>query len=360
MRIALPSIWFHRGQTVVTQTLARALRELGHEVFIHGRMGGVYGLPKQEPVRWGWEPVTYWPEYDLKPTLGAFIAKLHEQLIDIVLFNEEYDWELVAAIKEEGFRIATYLDYLHKDWLGPNSPLKLYDLIFCSTKRSYLLMPDKNRRYIGWGIPEDSVIQRTIDQRSYLFFENIGWMGINDRKGLGTLLECYKGLLKDYPQLAGSLLIQAQIEIDTDQRRHLFCGIDVMSGCMNQPGLYHMAEVYCYPAILDGLGLSLLEAIASGCAVICPDAPPWNEFVEHERNGLLVPITHERQREDGIAFPEVFVDQDAWVEAMERLAMDSGLRRKLAAGSLDIWKERLDWADFVGRIEGAVEGGPRP
>ena len=356
MRIVIPSIWFFRGQTVVTQTLARALRELGHEVFIHARMGGVYGIAKQERVRWGWGPVTYWPEYDLKPTLGAFIAKLHEQRIDLVLFNEEYDWELVAAIKEEGFRIATYLDYLHKDWLGINSPLTLYDLILCSTKRSYLLMPEINRRYICWGIHEDTLIQHPPEHRPYLFFENAGWLGINDRKGLGTLLECYQQLLKKKPALSGSLLVHTQVEIDAEKGTVLLQGVDIILGSMNPPGLYHMAEVYCYPAILDGLGLSLLEAIASGCAVICPDAPPWNEFVEHERNGLLVPITYKRQRGDGIAFPEVFVDQDAWVEGMERLAMDQGLRRKLAAGSLDIWKERLDWADFVGRIANAMEG----
>ena len=311
-------------------------------------------MPKQERQHWGWETATCWPEYDLKAHLSEFLNTLQDQKIDLVLFNEEYDWDLIRAVGKAGFGVTTYLDYLHKSW--DRSLLISYDLILCSTKRSYLLMPEINRSYIGWGIFEDTVIQHPPEHRPYLFFENAGWLGINDRKGLGTLLECYQQLLKKKPALSGSLLVHTQVEIDAEKNPTLLQGVDIMSGSMNQPGLYHMAQVYCYPAILDGLGLSLLEAIASGCAVICPDAPPWNEFVEHERNGLLVPITHERQREDGIAFPEVFVDKNAWVGAMERLAMDSGLRRKLAAGSLDIWKERLGWADFMGRIAGALEG----
>ena len=286
----------------------------------------------------------------------SFVKALKDQRIDLVLFNEEYDWDLVAMIKADGFQVATYLDYLHSDWLRPPNPLDMYDAILCSTNRSWYLMPDNNRYYIGWGIPEDSVIQRPLDQRPYLFFENAGWLGINDRKGLGTLLECYEGLLKDYPQLAGSLLVQTQVEMDAEKNASLLRGVDVMSGSMNQPGLYHMAQVYCYPAILDGLGLSLLEAISSGCAVICPDAPPWNEFVDHEVNGLLIPITHQREREDGISFPEVFIDKEKFKKAMERLAFDEGLRLELSKGSNSKLQTTLSWERFVTRIGWALEG----
>ena len=357
MRIAIPTIWFHRGQSVVSQTLARALRELGHEVFIHARMGAVYGKNKQEKGRWGWGEATIWPEYDLKPHLPALIARLHEQGVEKVLFNEEYDWELVAAIKEAGFRVATYLDYLHKDWLKTPSPLLLYDAILCSTHRAYEMMPEGSHAYyIGWGIPKDSIVDRSIFICPYLFFENAGWLGINDRKGLRTLLECYQNLLKFHPELYGSLLIHAQVRIDPEKNRALTGGVDLMFGSMNQPGLYHMAQIYCYPAILDGLGLSLLEAIASGCAVICPDAPPWNEFVKHEVNGLLVPIAGRREREDGIAFPEVFVDKPAFTAAMEQLANDKGLRGVFMERNQ--WNElgQLGWGDFKDRIKDALEG----
>ena len=352
MRVAMPTIWYHRGQTVVSQTLARALRELGHEVFIHARMGGVYGLPKQERQRWGWEEATCWPEYDLHLYLPALIAELRKQRVDLVLFNEEYDWDLVVAIKDKGFRVATYLDYLHKDW--SREMMLCYDAILCSTRRSFDLMPASNRHYVGWGIHEESVISGSGRKRPYLFFENAGWLGINDRKGLGTLLQCYQALIKKQPDLFGSLLIHAQVELDREENKALLCGVDVMSGSMNQPGLYHMAQVYCYPAILDGLGLSLLEAIASGCAAICPDASPWNEFVEHERNGLLVPIASERQREDGIAFPEVFVDKNAWVAAMERMANDAELRNQLMAEAYRMNLEILGWANFKERIGRAL------
>jgi adenosylcobinamide amidohydrolase len=111
-------------------------------VFVHARKGAVYNIPKQEKRRYGWgnDRVTYWDDYDLKKYLPSLLRTLKVQEIDVVLFNEEYDWELVKAIKEEGFRVVAYLDYLHNSWLKEPSPLLLYDAIFFSTIRCYWLV----------------------------------------------------------------------------------------------------------------------------------------------------------------------------------------------------------------------------
>ncbi len=376
----MPTIYFHRGQTVVTQTLKKALEELGHDCFIHARMGAVYGINQQEKNRYGWGEATYWDDYDLKKNMGQFLNILKNQEIDLVLFNEEYDWELVGKVKESGFKVATYLDYLHKSWLPGQeskaeayptgqkverpsfcaegeSPLSIYDLILCSTKRSYEMMPSEAKsQFIGWGIDEKELVQFPWKERPYLFFFNAGWLGINDRKGLGTLLGVYQKLLEKYPELRGSLLIQTQIGFDTKKQPELFDGVDIMQGSMCRPGLYHMAKVYCYPAKLDSLGLSLLEAIASGMAIICPDAPPWNEFVTHTRNGFLLPVSARRDREDGIAFPEVLVSENGLFEAMERLYVEQEeLTERMSGASYAVWLTQLNWNGFKERIRSALE-----
>ena len=363
MRIALPTIWFHRGQTEVTKTFRKIFEELGHEVFIHARTGGIGNQPKLEFNRYGWigEKMSYYNQYELKTIhsdgsiSSEFLENIKEQEIDLVFFNEEYDWALVGLVKSQGFKVVTYLDYLHKDWLVKPSPLGIYDLVVCSTKRAYEMVKTFcNVKWVGWGIDLDNVrVDYSWEKRSYVFFENVGWAGINDRKGVETLLNIYKGFLERNREAFGSLLLHSQIGLDFIGAGR--DGVDIMTGSMNLPGLYHMAQVYCYPAKLDGLGLSVLEAMANGLAVICPDAPPWNEFVEEGTNGRLVPIIESREREDGIVFREVFIDQQKFLEAMIELYWDEDKRYRMGQNSLKIVEDKLNWSKFKERIKGGLE-----
>ena len=356
MRIALPTIWFHRGQTEVTKTFKKVFEELGHEVFIHARMGGIGNQPKLEFRRRGWhdENIWYYNYYDLKK--AEFLEKIKQQKIDLVFFNEEYDWELVKMVKKIGIKVASYLDYLHKDWLKKPSPLEIYDLILCSTRRAFNMVENLClAKWIGWGMKEENKVISV--KKPYVFFENVGWGGINDRKGINTLLSVYKLFLKKHPEAFGSLLIHCQMYFNPDEgnaNKEDFDGVDVICGSMNLPGLYHMGEVYCYPAKLDGLGLSLLEAINNGLAIICPDYPPWNEFVEDQYNGILVPIVEEREREDGIAFREVFVDTQKFLEAMEELYLDKEKRSLFRSNSLYYSTRVLNWRLFKDKIVEAL------
>ena len=89
--------------------------------------------------------------------------------------------------------------------------------------------------------------------------------------------------------------------------------------CPYPPGPYALGRVYVYPAKLDGLGLSLPEALTCGLPAVVPDAPPWNEFVTEGVNGWLVPIARRRAREDGIAFPETIVSVEGLVAVLRRV-----------------------------------------
>ncbi len=55
--------------------------------------------------------------------------------------------------------------------------------------------------------------------------------------------------------------------------------IEVIERSVSAPGLYHLGDVYVYPTYLEGIGLTIAEAISSGLPVIVPDAAPMNEFV---------------------------------------------------------------------------------
>jgi len=74
------------------------------------------------------------------------------------------------------------------------------------------------------------------------------------------------------------------------------------------------ADIFCLPSYREGLPKVLLEAGASGCAIITTDVPGCRQVVTHMQTGLLVP-------------PK---DAASLAEAIRTLAGDRSLRLRLA------------------------------
>jgi len=53
--------------------------------------------------------------------------------------------------------------------------------------------------------------------------------------------------------------------------------------------LYNICSIYVQPSYSEGFGLPILEAFKFNKPVIATDAPPFNEIIKHNKNGLLVP-----------------------------------------------------------------------
>jgi glycosyltransferase involved in cell wall biosynthesis len=77
---------------------------------------------------------------------------------------------------------------------------------------------------------------------------------------------------------------------------------------------YAWADVFCLPSMMEGLPIVLMEAMARGVPVVATDITAVGELVQEGRSGLLVPPG----RADAIA------------DALERLALDPDLRRRLS------------------------------
>jgi glycosyltransferase involved in cell wall biosynthesis len=96
--------------------------------------------------------------------------------------------------------------------------------------------------------------------------------------------------------------------------------------------LMQLADVFVFPSLFEGLGVSLVEAAGLGRPVVASDVGPIPEVVEHERSGLLVP-----PRDPG-ALATAIVDLAARPEraralgeaARQRVATEFGLERMLA------------------------------
>jgi len=53
--------------------------------------------------------------------------------------------------------------------------------------------------------------------------------------------------------------------------------------------LYNICNIYVQPSYSEGFGLPILEAFKFNKPVIAVDAPPFNEIIKQNRNGILVP-----------------------------------------------------------------------
>ena len=78
-------------------------------------------------------------------------------------------------------------------------------------------------------------------------------------------------------------------------------------------GYYAHASVYACPATLGSFGITLLEAMACGSAIVCYDTPGFRTVVEHERQALMMPPG----------------DVDAFADALARLLDDADLRARM-------------------------------
>ncbi|OIS91135.1 hypothetical protein BLA27_23285 [Brucella cytisi] len=100
-------------------------------------------------------------------------------------------------------------------------------------------------------------------------------------------------------------------EIDDWQRSNV---IEWQGRSNNMADTILQADIFCLPSYREGLPKALLEAGASGCAIITTDVPGCRQVVTHMETGLLVP-------------PK---DVASLAEAIRALAADRNLRLKLA------------------------------
>lgn len=354
-RIGMVSIWFHRGQSEVSRTLRQALIDNGHEVFIFGRMGGIYSEPKQErdDPYWQLPNIEFYDDYAI-PTKVLMQWALTNKL-DAVVFNEEYDFGLPQAIRALRKKTIHYVDFIHPDWkLGLRQH---YHQLWSATHRTTKLLADyglaDTTRHIAWGL-HPSIAYLGDQTPAYDFFHNAGWLGINFRKGTDLVIQAFDKLTG--PRGRYSLLVHAQVPSQMlSSIESLALGMLMERGLtwrhetVPSPGLYHLGRVVVQPSRLEGLGLTIPEAMYQGRAVITTDAPPMNEFVTAPH---LVPIASTNLRADGLSFPECVADVDLLAERMQASLHDYqgyGLNNFSAAQRL------FAWSAFCDRIKDSLE-----
>lgn len=118
--------------------------------------------------------------------------------------------------------------------------------------------------------------------------------------------------------------------------------------------LYAHARVFCCPSIYEPFGIINLEAMACGTPVVASAVGGIVEVVEHERSGLLVRFPQQAESPFEPLDPEQFARDLA--AAINRVAADEDLRRRLAEGGLKRAREVYSWRSVAAQVHDLYRG----
>jgi glycosyltransferase involved in cell wall biosynthesis len=256
----------------------------------------------------------------------------------MIIFNEQWDWvTVVLARRHLPVILGSYIDYYKADTVRF---FDLFDFLLCNTDRHYgVFRHHRAALHVPWGTDTELFCGdgRPVGTSAPVFFHSAGMNPI--RKGTLPAVQAFAALPGD-----SRFVLHLQRPLDRFPELAAACRADPRIRVINEtvpaPGLYHLGDVYVYPTILEGIGLTIAEALACGLPVIATDCPPMNEFVVHGENGFLVRPFEYRGRSDGyywatshcrpegiLAGMRHYVDNIGRLDELKRAARDSAVRR---------------------------------
>ena len=340
--IGVVTVWGERGAGYVSKQYVDSLLN-SFNVYIYNRP-----FSKNDNSFWYTDyNVTNTTFYPLSvPTAiekRHFLKWIREKNIEILFFNEQHWLEPVFWAKEIGIICGSYIDYYTEDTIPF---FKIYDFLICNTKRHYSVFKwHPNVFYLPWGTNVELFRNNSnslVSKDKVTFFHSAGVSP--ERKGT---LEALRAVLS---VKEASLIIHSQIdlinfsqemkeainELQSEER------LTIINKTITAPGLYHLGDVYLYPSRLDGIGLTLIEALSCGLPVITPDVPPMNEFGDDTCSKRVKAIEY-TCRADGYYWPLCRLDQQALNEAVNFFAQNNNNLTNYKIAAREYALKFLDW-----------------
>ncbi|MDB4540237.1 glycosyltransferase family 4 protein [bacterium] len=343
MRIGIVTAWFERGAAYVSKQLRDSLAS-EHDVYIYARGGEAFA--KDDP-NWDHEYVT-WGKQPLVTEITAVHIKhfknwIRRKNLDIVIFNEQRWWRAVLAAREAGVRTGSYVDFYTQE---TKPCFDAYDFLICNTQRHTSVFKEHSQViFVPWGTDTATYKPaRTSPPQKLRFFHSAGMNP--HRKGTDIVLKAFSDLASDKAEL----IIHSQKDIAAcfPHLNNLIKGLKankqltIVERTVTAPGLYHLGDVYVYPSRLDGIGLTLPEAISCGLPVIATDEAPMNEFF-NSGFGVPIPVTSRTPRDDGYYWPEVEPCVDSTTRAMQQYIEMGDVVLKQSRSARNHAVTKLDW-----------------
>ena len=175
-----------------------------------------------------------------------------------------------------------------------------------------------------------------------------------DRKGVRYLADAFVALAHRSPEvqltIAGCIIPEGQVKayFPAETRNRIsvlpFLARDAM------PALYASHDIFVFPSLVEGMPLTLLEAMAGAMPVVTTNTCGMSDLIDNEVNGLLVPAA----------------DAQELATAVNRLSNSPEMRRALGLHAQECAR-RYTW-DLIARqleqvfhlaVDSRPDAGPR-
>ena len=260
--------------------------------------------------------------------------------------------------------------------LASGYPLDACDAILCTSRAAQevvgRLCPSVERPVIPLGIfperlgPGDPALASRLPNRPIVLVH--GRINLSDKMDLVGLIEHWPTVVarsRRQPILVISGASDDASTLEIYRQRAASCGAsdDLLLlpniTAAERATLLARAEIFCSPSdnLQETFGLSLLEAMASGCAIVAADWSGYRDLVEPGQQGYLVPtlwgsasrtasalgpLVPEQLRSLWMA-QQVVVDLDGLTERLVELLSNPGLREQMAASGRRRVAEAFHW-----------------
>jgi 1,2-diacylglycerol 3-alpha-glucosyltransferase len=353
MNIGIVTVWGERGASVVSKAYIEALQD-DHEISIYSR-GGESSIRYEQSEMNVWQGKKSYIPITTHIDKADFIKWLTSNEIDLVLFNEQHWFKPLLWLKELGIKSLSYIDYYTEETM----PLfDLYDGLICNTKRHFKAFQNHhNVMHLPWGLNngEYTLADNISNKSKTCFFHSCGMNPL--RKGTDLLLKAAVQLSGDF-----ELIIHSQKDLFIFYKNDLEVinclnkleknnKLKLITKTVSSPGLYHLANVYVYPCRLDGLGLTVPEAISSGLPTIVPNAEPMNEFISPACSTISIDRFY--CRKDGYYWPQQLCDIEDLAKNMQHytdldnMTEKMKIARKHAVDKLNWQKNSQGLTSFI-------------
>jgi len=191
-------------------------------------------------------------------------------------------------------------------------------------------------RYVPNGVGEEFFADRNYAPRSPLRLLYVGtWL---DRKGIFYLAESFGLLARENASV--SLTVAGcgnpEAEVKSSFRPEVRNCVSVVPfvGRSEMPAVYADHDIFVFPSLVEGMPLTLLEAMASGMAIVTTASSGMQDVVENDFNGLLVPPANSSEL----------------VAAIRKLCSSAELRCRLGHEAQNTMR-RYTWPRIVEQLE---------
>ena len=190
--------------------------------------------------------------------------------------------------------------------------------------------------YVPNGVEERFFIPREFSEKTECQLLFVGtWL---DRKGVYYLAEAFSLVAEKMP---GVRLTVAGCSAPEEQVKGFFASnvreqITVVPFVTREemPALYGRHDIFVFPSLVEGMPLTLLEAMATGMPVVTSNTCGMADVVEDDVNGLLVPAANAEKLAQGIA----------------RLCESTELRKRLGLAGQETMR-RYTWKRIAEQLE---------